>query len=83
MQTWTIYGSQKNKYSNKFNVQRYFRKICFTNNLYPDQRKNEFCRFIELLNKHKISVIVEIGTAKFITFASFTSLFVRKKQWID
>ena len=44
----------------KSNLEKF---VVLTTLIPSHQRKNEFCSFIEFLNKHKISVIVEIGTA--------------------
>ena len=46
------------------------------------QRKNEFCNFIEFLNKHKISVIVEIGTADSGTHLLLSQLVYSQKTMV-
>ena len=46
------------------------------------QRKNEFCSFIDFLNRHKISVIVEIGTADSGTHLLLSELVYSQKTMI-
>jgi len=46
------------------------------------QRKNEFCSFIDFLNRHKISVIVEIGTADSGTHLLLSELVKSQKTMV-
>lgn len=46
------------------------------------QRKNEFCSFIDSLNRHKISVIVEIGTADSGTHLLLSELLKSQKTMV-
>jgi len=58
-------------------------KFAKLTNLIPShQRKNEFCSFIEFLNKHKISVIVEIGTADSGTHLLLSQLVSSQKTMV-
>ena len=59
------------------------RKFALLTSLIPShQRKNEFCSFIEFLNKHKISVIVEIGTADSGTHLLLSQLVYSQKTMV-
>ncbi len=58
-------------------------KFAILTTLIPShQRKNEFCSFIEFLNKHKISVIVEIGTADSGTHLLLSQLVYSQKTMV-
>jgi predicted O-methyltransferase YrrM len=46
------------------------------------QRKDEFCSFIDFLNRHKISVIVEIGTADSGTHLLLSELVYSQKTMV-
>jgi predicted O-methyltransferase YrrM len=59
------------------------RQFAILTTLIPShQRKNEFCSFIDFLNTHKISVIVEIGTADSGTHLLLSELVYSQKKMV-